>query len=287
MKFNLTPVQIIGLVLVINGALIGSTAQLTDLFGPVAVKYIIAIASIGNSIFGGIITMVTGQGSQIRNVLAMPGVEKISVNGQASPALATLAVDPAQDKIAPTTAAMDKVTATAAKAVILLAVLLTGMITFTADARAQGKLTGNLAKDIAAATSRPATATTTAASTDSAIGSFGDSVRKITKELVDKAIADVTAASADAEKHNDLISKPCWDANLKLLQGLPSQWENPPADIGIALGIQIQRDLLNSITGNDTTSLKVACAALWGDQLKIVANVGALIGMRIATGGLF
>lgn len=173
------------------------------------------------------------------------------------------------------------------KPVVLLAVILGSLFAFTGDARAQGKLTGNLVKDIAAATGKPATVATTATSTDSAIGSFGDSVRKITKELVDKAIADVTAASADADKHNDLISKPCWDANLKLLQGLPSQWENPPADIGIALGIQIQRDLLNSITGNDTTSLKVACAALWGDQLKIVANVGALLGIRIATGGLF
>jgi len=62
--------------------------------------------------------------------------------------------------------------------------------------------------------------------------------------------------------------------------------ENPPGDIGIALGMQIQRDLLNSITGNDASSLKVACAALWGDQLKIVANIGALLGIKIATGGL-
>src|SRR5262249_19858311 len=65
------------------------------------------------------------------------------------------------------------------------------------------------------------------------------------------------AASDDAAKHNDTIAKPCWDANLALLKGLPSQWESPPPDIGIALGIQIQRDLLNSITGNDASSLKV------------------------------
>jgi hypothetical protein len=111
-------------------------------------------------------------------------------------------------------------------------------------------------------------------------------VRKITKEIVDKAIADVQAASDDAAKHNDTIAKPCWDANLALLKGLPSQWESPPADIGLALGIQIQRDLLNSITGNEATSLKVACAPLWGDQLQIIANVGALLGIKIATGGL-
>lgn len=155
-----------------------------------------------------------------------------------------------------------------------------------APAQAQTKLTGNLVRDIAAA--KPAsTATDGETVTDKAVGSFGQEVRKITKQLVDKAIVDVQAALDDATKHNDAISIPCWQANLDLLKGLPSQWENPPQDIGIALGIQIQRDLLNSITGTDAKSLKVACAALWGDQLKIVANVGALLGVRIATGGLF
>lgn len=110
---NLTPLQIIGIVLVINGALIGSTAQLTDLFGPMIAKYIISIASLGNSIFGGIVTMISGQGSQIKNVLAMPGVENITVNRQANAALATIAVDPAQDKISPTLSAQDTVAATA------------------------------------------------------------------------------------------------------------------------------------------------------------------------------
>lgn len=110
---NLTPLQIIGIVLVINGALIGSAAQLTDLFGPLTAKYIISIASLGNSIFGGIVTLISGQGAQIKNVLAMPGVENISVNKQANAALAAIAVDPTQDKIAPTPAAVQAVTATA------------------------------------------------------------------------------------------------------------------------------------------------------------------------------
>lgn len=154
-----------------------------------------------------------------------------------------------------------------------------------APANAQTKLTGNIAKDFnLPKPSGPSSDAET--STDKAMGSFGQEVRKITKQLVDKAIVDVQAALDDATKHNDAISIPCWQANLDLLKGLPSQWENPPQDIGIALGIQIQRDLLNSITGTDAKSLKVACAALWGDQLKIVANVGALLGVRIATGGL-
>lgn len=110
---NLTPLQIIGIILVINGAMIGSSAQLTDLFGPAAVKIIISICSIGNSILGGITTLISGQSSQVKNVLAMPGVEKLTVNSQANAALATIAVDPQQGKIEATPAAEAKVAATA------------------------------------------------------------------------------------------------------------------------------------------------------------------------------
>lgn len=113
---NLTPIQIIGILLVINGALIGSTAQLTDLFGPLAVKYIVAAASLANSILGGIITFISGQGAQLKNVLAMPGVEHIDVNEKANSVLATLAVDPTVNKIAPTLKAAAIVTTTAAAA---------------------------------------------------------------------------------------------------------------------------------------------------------------------------
>lgn len=158
------------------------------------------------------------------------------------------------------------------------AILLAFVIMSPHHADAQTKLTGNIVNDIKSATAAPTVATSTE--------DFGTQFRKLTKDLIDKAISDVQAASADADKHGDVIAKPCWDANLKFLQMLPSEWETPPAVVGVALGIQVQRDLLNSITGNDATSLKVACAALWGDQLKIVANVGALLGIRIATGGL-
>jgi hypothetical protein len=150
---------------------------------------------------------------------------------------------------------------------------------------AEPVLTGNPARDLARAVAPRATAAPS--TSDASIASLNEGVQKIEKAIVDKGIADLTAAITDATNHKDNISLPCWKANLALLQSLPSQWETPPSPIGIALGIQIQRDLLTSITGNDETSIKVACAALWGDQLKIIANVGALIGIRIATGGLF
>lgn len=169
--------------------------------------------------------------------------------------------------------------------ILLIAFLPVAAVAGTPAQAQAPRLTGNIIKDFPV--SKPAASADVETTTDKAMGSFGQEIRKITKQLVDKAIVDVQAALDDATKHNDAISIPCWQSNLDLLKGLPSQWETPPADIGIALGIQIQRDLLNSITGTDAKSLKVACAALWGDQLKIVTNVGALLGVRIATGGLF
>lgn len=110
---NLTLVQWIGIMVGLNSLLMGATPQLTVLFGAAAVPYIGAIATLGNGALGVFVTVVGGQGSQVRNVLAMPGVESIAVNRQANAALAQIAIDPAQDKIAPTQAATAAVTATA------------------------------------------------------------------------------------------------------------------------------------------------------------------------------
>ena len=107
---NLTPLQIIGIVLAINGALTGATAQLTDLFGPLVAKDIVSVASLGSAILGGIITAMSGQASMIRNVAAMPGVEAITVNKLANQALASVAVDPAQPKVDATPQAQAAVT---------------------------------------------------------------------------------------------------------------------------------------------------------------------------------
>lgn len=110
---KLTPLQIIGIVLAVNGALTGATAQLTDLFGAIVAKDIVSVASLGSAILGGVITSMSGIGSQISNVAALPGVERISVNSKANSTLATLAVDPTQAKIGATPEAKAQVTATA------------------------------------------------------------------------------------------------------------------------------------------------------------------------------
>lgn len=110
---NLTLVQWIGIMVGLNSLLMGATPQLTVLFGTVAVPYIIAIATLGNGALGVFVTVVGGQGSQVRNVLAMPGIERVSVNAQANQTLAALAVDPTVNKIAPIVTAQEAVTKTA------------------------------------------------------------------------------------------------------------------------------------------------------------------------------
>lgn len=108
--FNLNGKQIISIVGVVISVLMVSTSQLTDLFGAGTAKTIVSISGLANMILQGVMTVITSQGSTIRDVAAMQGVEKITVNSQANSTLATLAVDPLQNKVAPTQAAEVAVT---------------------------------------------------------------------------------------------------------------------------------------------------------------------------------
>jgi len=91
----------------------GAAADLVILFGSNVAKSIGAASSILAGVGGIFLGVVTGQGSVVKSVQDMPGVEKIVVNKDASAALATLAVDPANLKIEPTPAAQAAVEATA------------------------------------------------------------------------------------------------------------------------------------------------------------------------------
>ena len=110
---NLNGKQVISIVGAILSVLMISTAQLTDLFGAGVAKSIVSVAGLGNLVLQSIMTAITSQGSQVRDVLAMPGVQKIDVNAAANQTLAAIAIDPNVDKIAPTQAALQQVTQTA------------------------------------------------------------------------------------------------------------------------------------------------------------------------------
>lgn len=102
---NLTSAQKLGLTIAILTFLAGASTQLTDVFAPlgsvapVIVKEIVSLANFGAGILAIVLTFATGQSQQVKNVQAMPGIEAITVNAKANPALAALAVDPTQDKI--------------------------------------------------------------------------------------------------------------------------------------------------------------------------------------------
>jgi hypothetical protein len=113
---NLNGKQIFLIVGAVISVLMVAGPQLTDLFGAGPAKYIASVAGLLNLIINSVMAVLTGtmpQADQVRQVLAMPGVEKLDVNAKASPALARLAIDPNVDKIAPTPAAITQVTQTA------------------------------------------------------------------------------------------------------------------------------------------------------------------------------
>ena len=110
---NLNGKQIISIIGAIVSALMIATSQLTDLFGPGVAKTIVSAAALSNMILSAVMIQLTGQGTMLKDVAAMPGVENIKVNASANSTLAVLAMDPAQDKISPTQAAMAAVTQTA------------------------------------------------------------------------------------------------------------------------------------------------------------------------------
>jgi hypothetical protein len=110
---NLTGKQILSIVAAVVSALMLATTQLTDIFGPTVAKSIVSVAALINMVLNSVVVALTGQASLIKDVAAMPGVEKITVNAQANQTLAAVAVDRAVDKVAPTQQAFDTVEQTA------------------------------------------------------------------------------------------------------------------------------------------------------------------------------
>jgi predicted membrane protein len=98
---------------VILSAIVTSTTYFTAMFGQTVANEIVGTAGFLNMIAAGVAVVVTGQGAQVRDVLAMPGVDSMTVNRDANQTLASIAMDKTQDKIAPTVEAEAKVSQTA------------------------------------------------------------------------------------------------------------------------------------------------------------------------------
>lgn len=100
---NLNAKQILAIILAILSVFSGSAAQLTDLFGTGIAKILISASSLASTALSSVLAVLSSQGSLVRDVAAMPGVERINVNASASQALAAVATDPNQPKVGATT----------------------------------------------------------------------------------------------------------------------------------------------------------------------------------------
>ena len=116
---SLTTVQKLAIAIAILGFVAGSATQLTDIlspFGsnaPLIVKEIVSLSTFVSGGLGVILAFITGQINAVKAVQAMPGITGITVNAQASPELAALAVDATQPKISIVPGAASAVAATA------------------------------------------------------------------------------------------------------------------------------------------------------------------------------
>jgi hypothetical protein len=113
---NITSKQWFQIISGVVSGLITGAALLNPLFGETLALQIVAVLGIVNIVLNSIGTSLSGQGNLVKDVLAMPGVEKINIGPQANQTLAQIAIDPSIDRISPTRDAQAVVSATAAGA---------------------------------------------------------------------------------------------------------------------------------------------------------------------------
>ncbi len=111
------------------------------------------------------------------------------------------------------------------------------------------KPTGNLLQDIRASNETPPPTATP------------DLVSKIQQV----ALADLKAASADAKATGDLVSAPCYDAWITLIEAQEKAKGDALPDPAIITHFQRNRDLVNALRPG--SPLKTACAPL-AEELK-------------------
>lgn len=114
---NITRSQWFAIINLVLSSLMTATAFLTQVFGSGTAQLIVGGLGLINTIVGGIGVILTGQGQQLREVAALPGVERISINAGANQTVAQAATDSAQPKIGATTPEVRKTILETAKGV--------------------------------------------------------------------------------------------------------------------------------------------------------------------------
>lgn len=96
---NISTKQWLAIIVAILSAMATATTQMVDIFGPTFAKSVMGAASLLSTILSSILAIISTQTALIKDVQSMPGVEKITVNGNANATLAGMAVAPENAKI--------------------------------------------------------------------------------------------------------------------------------------------------------------------------------------------
>jgi hypothetical protein len=100
---NIQPKQWLQIIGGSVSGLITGAALLNPIFGQELSLQIVAGLGIFNIIISSVATAVSGQAQLVKDVRAMPGVEKVLINENANPTLAAVAIDPDEPKVGATT----------------------------------------------------------------------------------------------------------------------------------------------------------------------------------------
>ena|SRR5258705_9334043 len=106
---NIQPKQWFQIISGFVSSLITGAALLNPIFGESMSLKIVAVLGIFNLLLNSVGTVFSSQAQTVKDVLAMPGVDKININAAANQTLAAIAVDPTVNKISPTPSAQQQV----------------------------------------------------------------------------------------------------------------------------------------------------------------------------------
>ena len=147
---------------------------------------------------------------------------------------------------------------------------------------------------VAPTASAPAPAPQTPAQS---LDAFMAKLEAVTGKLVADVTADLQAADADAgtvvlqavgttpATVRDPISHACYPALIQFLGSLPAATP-VQGNIIVAQLFQKKRDFIAQIQAGLPSYLKLGCAALLGDEVKILTTALGMVGITVATGGL-
>jgi hypothetical protein len=96
---NINNKQVLSIAIAVLSVLAVATSQLTNIFGAGIANEIVAVAGLLNTVLSSVMAVMTSQGSLVRSVAAMDGVENIDVNRKANKTLANVVLDKNVDKV--------------------------------------------------------------------------------------------------------------------------------------------------------------------------------------------